>query len=266
MDETLLYIPIEQININPMQPRKHFNEDELAELAASIRSVGIIQPPIVQSIAGSDRYELIAGERRVRASKLAGLTILPVLLMPMNAKRSAEWALIENIQRADLNPIEIAEAIHKLMAEFKLNQEEAAKKIGKKRSTIANYLRLLSLRKDIQESLSTGLITMGHAKAILSLTSSEKQTLLFEAVLKKNLSVRETESHARKINLEQSTGTPTQQSRNFPMEDLREKLQQCLGTKVSIIEHGNNSGQIRIDYYNLDDLERLLNLFLPPDL
>jgi ParB family transcriptional regulator, chromosome partitioning protein len=262
MNGTLLHILIEQLHVNPMQPRKHFNEEELEELASSIKAVGMIQPPLVKVIEGTDQYEIIAGERRVRACQRAGLNIIPVILMPMHASLSAEVALIENIQRVDLNPIEIAEAIRRLMIEFKLNQEEVAEKVGKKRSTIANYLRLLSLPACIQESLSKSCISMGHAKAILSVTTPEKQMHLFEAIAANHLSVRSAENLAKKMSDGCAPCKPSERPKSDQIQDLVERMQQCLGTKVNMIEGKNNCGQIRIDYYGLDDLERLLSLFL----
>lgn len=170
-------ISIEHIRVNPYQPRREFKEEELRELAQSIRSVGLIHPPLVRPVPHSSFYELISGERRFKAAQLAGFTTIPVYIRHISDPISAQAALIENMQRSDLNPLEIAFALKALMMEFELTQEELANKIGKKRSTIANFLRLLTLPEKIRESLSKESISMGHAKAILGLNDEKKTTL-----------------------------------------------------------------------------------------
>lgn len=258
--EELLYVSLEHIHVNPYQPRRYFDENELEDLAASIKAVGVIHPPLVRPSLTQGHFELISGERRFRASKLAGLKEIPVFVRQSNHSLSAQAALIENIQRVDLNPLEIAEALHHLIHEFNLNQEELAVRVGKKRSTIANYLRLLSLPKMIQESLMKGLISMGHAKAILSLTGEEKQLCLHEIILRDHLSVRDAEDKAQKLNHKTKRKNLSYETRDFYLEQLAEKLQYKLGTKVAIQGKGRR-GRISIDYFNLDDLDRLLLLF-----
>lgn len=255
--EELRYVRLEKIRVNPHQPRRYFAEADLEDLAESIKSVGLIHPPVVRLTENSEVFELISGERRFRASKLAGLLEIPVVVRHSTSSFSAQAALIENIQRVDLNPIEIAKALRSLMEEFNLNQDEVALRVGKKRSTITNYLRLLALPKMIQESLTKGLMTMGHAKAILSLDGFERQLDLHDLVLRDSLSVRETEESTQR--LKQKAKRKTLTSRDFYLEQLVEKLQYKLGTKVSIQGQGCR-GRISIDYFSLDDLDRLLDV------
>lgn len=261
-EEELKEVALENIRVNPFQPRRHFSRDELEELASSFDAVGIIQPPVVRPLEGNDRYELVSGERRFRAAQLAGYEKIPVLIRESSRAVSAEAALVENIQRVDLNPLEIARAFKSLVEEFGYNQETVAKRVGKKRSSVANYLRLLTLPKDVQDSLVHGQITMGHAKAILSLSSFEKQKLLHQIVIRDELSVRETEKAAETIakneNVEEAADH-IYSTRDVHIEQLMEKLQNHFGTKVNIQGKGNK-GKISIDYYDLDDLDRILEL------
>lgn len=251
MDESIVEVSCEEIRVSPFQPRRHFSEDELEELAASIRSVGLIQPPVVRRIQHRDQtlyYELIAGERRWRAAKKAGLSHLKVIVRDTNEEHAAKTSLIENIQRVDLNPIELAQAFRRLIEVFQMTQEGVAEQVGKKRSTIANYLRLLALPTLIQENLAKGMITMGHAKAILSLENDALQQKLHELITKQNLTVREAERASRKM------GTKKKREA-LSLSALQEKMQERLGTKVVLSE-----GKIAIHYYSLEDLERLLEL------
>jgi ParB family transcriptional regulator, chromosome partitioning protein len=254
-DEKFEELDISQISINPYQPRREFNQIEIKELATSISSVGLIQPIIVRKIG--KRYELIAGERRLRAAQLAGLTKVSAVIRTKSDAASAEMALIENVQRVDLNPLEVAQALKHLSIECNLNQEELAIKIGKKRSTIANYLRLLSLPKSIQQSISKGEISMGHAKAILSIEDHHLQHLLHLKILHHDLTVRQAEEEARRSPKENEK---TDKSKTICPHTLalEGQLQQRLGTKVSIENRENNQGVITINYYNLDDLDRIL--------
>lgn len=251
-------VEVQKISVNPFQPRRHFSQAELEELAQSIQAVGLIHPPVVRP-KENDTYEIISGERRFRAAQLAGLTKIPVLIRASSNSISAQAALIENIQRVDLNPIEVAKALRSLTEQFSFNQDELALRIGKKRSTVANYLRLLSLPKNIQESVAKGTISMGHAKAILSLEGFEKQTLLFDLIQRDDLSVRETEVAAQRISQKAKKQTLVYAPRDFYLEQLAEKLQHKLGTKVMIQGKGKK-GRISVDYYSLDDLDRLLGL------
>jgi len=255
----MLEIELSQIRENPYQPRKQFNHEELEELAQSIQSVGVLQPPVVRRIE-EGKYELIAGERRFRAAELAGFKTIQVLVNQKTGHYSAEAALIENIQRVDLNPLDIARALRRLLVEFGLQQEELADKVGKKRSTVTNYLRLLSLPHKIQESLQSGEITMGHAKAILSVDGFEEQLYLHRMIIEDSLSVREAEEAAAKSQVKPPKKKVVSVTANdVYLRDLEEKLQQRLGTKVTINSQGKR-GKILIDYYNLDDLERVLEV------
>lgn len=258
--ETMEEIEIERITVNPFQPRRQFSEADLKELADSIQAVGLIHPPIVRPANDEGLFELIAGERRYRAAQLAGLKAISVIVRDSSALASAQAALIENMQRVDLNALEVAKALRKLIAEFNMSQDELAQCVGKKRSTVANYLRLLSLPLSIQESVAKDLITLGHAKAILSLQGFEKQNLLHEIILRDGLSVHEAEDTALKINEKAKKQKLVYTNRDFYLEQLAEKIQHKLGTKV-LIQGKGKRGRISIDYYSLDDLDRLLDLF-----
>lgn len=258
--EEIKEVPIDSIRTNPHQPRKQFNQDELEDLASSIKSVGLIHPPVVRPYADGQGYELIAGERRMRAAAKAGLTHIPVLIRAFESALSAQAALIENIQRVDLNALEIAHALKELMVEFGLSQEELGRRVGKKRSTVANYLRLLSLPQMIQSSIQEEKITMGHAKAILAVEGVEKQLLVHELILRDDLTVRQAEETARRIEVKSKKNGLVYAERDFYLDHLADKIQAHLGTKVTIQGHGK-SGRVVIDYYNLDDLDRLLTMW-----
>lgn len=259
--EEINYVPLDKIVLNPYQPRRGIEQADLEELAQSIKAVGLLHPPLVRPLPQSDQYELISGERRYRAAHLAGMKTIPVLIrFSVSHSISAQAALIENVQRVDLNPMDIAKALHRLILEFGFTQEELAQRIGKKRSTVANYIRLLSLPVFIQDSVSKDLLTMGHAKAVLALDGEEKQALLHELILRDNLTVREAEEAALRIQDKAKKQTLTYASRDFYLEHLAEKIQHKLGTKVQIQGKGKR-GRISIDYYSLDDLDRLLTLF-----
>lgn len=260
VQEELIEVEVEKIRVNPFQPRRHFAQGELEELAASIQAVGLIHPPVVRRVEGGKFYEIISGERRFRASQLAGLKKIVIVVKESTNEHSAQAALIENVQRVDLNPMEIAKALRSLIEQFGYNQDELALRIGKKRSTVANYLRLLSLPKAIQDSVNSDAITMGHAKAILSLEGFEKQSLLHELILRDDLSVREAEEAALRIAEKEKKKTLAYVSRDFYLEQIAEKIQEKLGTKV-LIQGKGKRGRIYIDYYNLDDLDRLLGIF-----
>lgn len=259
--EELKEVDVAKISVNPFQPRRQFVQEELEELAASIIAVGLIHPPTVRPNERGNGYELVSGERRFRAAQLAGFTKIPVIIRYRNDTLSAQAALIENLQRVDLNPIEIAKALRKLVEEFGVSQDDLAQRIGKKRSTVANYFRLLILPKHIQDSVAQGTITMGHAKAILALDSVEKQALMHEIVIRDELTVRQTEDAVLKMTERAKRVPMTYVTRDFYLEQLAEKIQHKLGTKVSIQGKGRKRGRISINYYNLDDLDRLLAIF-----
>lgn len=257
MKEELREVEVNKIVVNPLQPRQFFAQAELEELASSIRAVGIIHPPVVRRREDGMGYELVSGERRFRAAQIAGFLKIPVVIRDHTKTLSAQAALIENIQRVDLNPLEIAKALHNLAEQEGLNQEQLAERVGKKRSTVANYLRLLSLPKNIQDSLSHNAISMGHGKAILSIDIVEKQNLLHEIILRDGLTVRQAEEVAQRIVRKTPKRTMKFANDDCNLKHLADKIQQQLGTKVTIQGKGKG-GRITIDYYTLDDLDRVL--------
>jgi ParB family chromosome partitioning protein len=254
------------LRANPDQPRKNFDEDELRELADSIREHGIISP-IIARAAGDGTYSIIAGERRSRAARLAGLTEVPVIVRDYSDEKRMEVSLIENVQRAGLNPIEEAAAYKKLMDLTGLSQDEVAAKVGKNRSTVANALRLLKLPPDIRGSLEKGDISPGHGRAILAVSGVKNQLLLHEAILARGLSVREAEKRAASLNTKAredggpgaETAKPRSANRAPELGAMEEKFIGRLGTKV-VIEGNLNKGRIHIDYYSMEDLERLYEI------
>lgn len=260
VEEYILHVSVSQVVVNPYQPRRHFANEELEELSLSIKTVGLIHPPLVRPLDDGVSFELVSGERRFRAAQLAGMEVIPVVVRKSSHEISAQAALIENIQRVELNPIEVAKALRQLENEFGFQQEELATRLGKKRSSVSNYLRLLGLPKNIQDSVSSGMISMGHAKAILSLEGFEKQNLLHELVLRDELTVREAEEASLRIAQKAKKHKLAYVNRDFYLEAIAERIQERLGTKVSIQSMGKR-GRISINYYSLDDLERLLAIF-----
>ncbi|AEF81598.1 ParB/RepB/Spo0J family partition protein [Leadbettera azotonutricia] len=258
---TEIFIPLEKLKANPDQPRKSFDDGELAELADSIKEHGIIQPIIVEE-SGDGTYTIVAGERRSRAARIAGLTEAPVIIRKYSDEKRMVVALIENVQRADLNPIEEAGAYKRLMELTGLSQDEVAGRVGKNRSTVANALRLLKLPYEMQESLQEGDLSPGHARALLSVNSAKKQDLLFREILKKSLSVREAERHAGILNgqgKKKSPEGPHPKGRAPELGAMEEKFIGRLGTKVAI--NGDlKAGKIVIDYYSMEDLDRLYEI------
>jgi len=245
-------IELNKIIPNEYQPRKYFDDEKLKELAASIKEQGVIQPIIVHR-SGSG-YQLIAGERRCRASQLAGLKTIPALVKEATKREFIEMSLIENIQREDLNPIEAAEAYKRLQDEFKLTQEDLAKRVGKERSTVTNFLRILGLPKEVKLELATGALSMGHAKALLSLERVRDQLQAATTIIKKGLSVREAEAFAAKIK------NPAKEKKSSPHTELKaieDKLRKSLGTKVSISSKAKG-GRIIIEFYSAEELDRIL--------
>jgi ParB family chromosome partitioning protein len=257
-DERVQDIRVDEIRPNPFQPRKDFDKEGLAELAESIRSCGIIQPVVVRK--ASPGYELVVGERRWLAAQMVQLSHIPAVVMELSDVDATKYALVENLQRRDLNPIEEAEAYNRLMKEHKLTQEEIAEAVGKSRSTVANTLRLLSLPLDIRESVSRGTISMGHARALLGVDEPVAQRKIWQRVIEKELSVRETEKMIQlwRKGLESEEKS---KKREVSPEIIRieDALQKAFGTKVRI-KHGKRGGKIELEYYGLDDLERLLGL------
>ncbi|MDR0719782.1 MAG: ParB/RepB/Spo0J family partition protein [Treponema sp.] len=253
------FIPLDKLFANPDQPRKNFGDTELAELADSIKAHGVIQPIIVED-SGNGNYIIIAGERRSRAAKIAGLSEIPAIVRRYDEEKRMAVALIENVQRSDLSPIEEASAYKRLMNITGLSQDEVAALVGKNRSTVANALRLLKLPMEIQESLEKGDITPGHARAILSLNSANAGDALYREILKKNLSVREAERYAAAFD-GPGKKQPKSAVKKRPMEidAMEEKFMHRLGAKVKI-KGSLNQGVIEIDYYSMEDLERLYEI------
>jgi len=246
-------IDIDKIVPNEYQPRKVFNDEKMKELAASIKEQGVIQPVIVHRTGSG--YQLIAGERRWRASRLAGLKTIPALVKEATKREFLEMALIENIQREDLNPLEAAEAYKRLQDEFKLTQEDLAKRVGKERSTVTNFLRLLGLPKEIKQELATGALSMGHAKAVLSLERVRDQMQAAVMIVKKGLSVREAEALAARLK------NPPKEKKarlSHELKSVEEKLKKALGTKVSITAK-SKGGRIVIEYYSAEELDRIID-------
>ncbi len=259
---TLLYCGIEEILPNRSQPRKHFDESKLQELAESIKEKGILEPLIVRRTGQG--YELIVGERRWRAAQKAGLKEVPVLVKETERREALEISLIENLQREDLNPIEEAEAFKNLIEEFNVRQEDLSKRIGKDRSTVTNTLRLLKLPLEIRDHLLQNRITSGHARAILSLENKEKQKELCSLIIKRGLSVREAEATAKRWSEkpEQSVA-PTRKKGDLEsqLSSLQDSMRKYLGTKVHISQKGKR-GKIEIEYYSHEDLERIVEAIL----
>ena len=261
--ETVRRIPLEQIIPSPFQPRKTFQPEQLAELVESVREKGVIQPLVVRLVAG--KYELIAGERRWRASKEAGLKEAPVIVRQASDREVLELALIENLQRADLNPVEEAEAYALLINQFRLTQEQVAQRVGKSRANVANALRLLTLSEDLRSWVSAGRLSVGHAKVILGLPDKETQAKVANRVVKDNLTVRNTEKLVD--SLRPSAGTATKGGKGkaaapavvseAAWADLEKRLQRALGTRVRLVGT-NQTGKIVVEYFSADDLDRLL--------
>lgn len=252
-DSGIREIPIESIVPNPRQPRKVFDDEALSELAESIEQFGLLQPVVVRPL-DRDRYELIAGERRLRASKLAGLAKVPALVRSADHQQSLEMALIENLQREDISPLEAAAAYRAFVQEFDLTQEEIAQRVGKSRAAIANSLRLLKLPDQILDSLSEGAITEGHARALLQFETETEQLLMHSRILAKGLTVREVEKQAR-VSETKSTKSRTPRRTN----PLEASLSELLGAQTRIAKSGKG-GQIRIDFYDDEDLQRILEI------
>ncbi|MFQ5456161.1 MAG: ParB/RepB/Spo0J family partition protein [Nitrospirota bacterium] len=253
----ILTIDIHRIVPNKYQPRKVFDDDAIADLASSIKTKGVIQPITVRK-SKNGGYELIAGERRLRAAQLAGCKDIPVIVKKASEEDMLELALIENLQREDLNPIEEAKAYYRLLREFSFTQEKIAGQVGKDRSSIANTLRLLSLPKEIQDDISSGNISTGHAKVILSIQDRKRQFSVEREVIKKGLSVRETESLIKRVKKERKY---TEEKKELEILTLEEELKRGLQTKINIVQQ-KKGGKIIIEYYSSEELERIRDIIL----
>lgn len=257
--ETLLRLS--EIEPNRTQPRRNFDEDALQELADSIQQYGVIQPIVVQK--KGKRYEIIAGERRWRAARKAGLLEVPVIVKEFAPEDVFAIALIENIQRQDLNPIEEAQAYSRLIEEHNLKQDELAEKVSKNRVTITNSMRLLKLDERVQQMLIDNMLTGGHARALLGITDKDQQHVVAMKVFDEKLSVRETESLVKRLTEEKKEKNETKQEKkddSFIYRDLENRMKDILGTKVEIKNKAKNKGRIEIEYYSMEELERIIEM------
>jgi ParB family chromosome partitioning protein len=257
----IIELELDAIEINPFQPRSNFNEESLRELATSITELGVIQPITVRK-TDFNTFQLISGERRLRASKLAGLKVIPAYIRIANDNESLIMALVENIQRHDLDPIEIALSYQRLIDEIQLTQEQMSDRVGKKRSTITNYLRLLKLDPIIQTGIRDGFISMGHGRAIISIEDIDVQTDIYQKILSNNLSVRETETLVKnhQESLKPKSVSKTKPA-TFEIDDTEKKtITNYFGTKVDVKVAGNGKGKITIPFHSEEDFKRILKL------
>lgn len=254
----VLRIPLDQIDVNPKQPRRHFNEQALNDLAESIKTHDIIQPVTISKIS-SGRYRLVSGERRIRAARIAGLQDIPAYIRQTNDQQLLELALLENLQREDLNAMEIAFSYKRMMEELDFTQEQVAERMSKDRSTIANFIRLLKLPPDIQVAVRTGEISMGHARALINVDSIDKQLFIFEEIKEKGLSVRQTEVLVRNLYKEKG-GVKKHTKSSLPQgfQRIEDKLASHFSTRVKLKHSKNNNGTITFEYYSLDEFNKLL--------
>lgn len=251
-------IPLDQILPNRYQPRTTFAEAELEELAQSVKEHGVLQPVVVRR-KGDGMYELIAGERRFRAAKIAGMTAIPALVRNSNDEKALAVALVENIQRQNLNPLEEAKAYSRLMGEFGLTQDLVSRSVGKDRSSIANILRLLSLPKDVQQFIESGAISLGHAKVLAGLSTAEAQLQLAQKIVSEQLSVRQLEEMISGQKKDRGIRTKKEEPRRF--HNLEEQFRKRLGTKVQV-KAGARGGQVIIHYFSDDELDRITSMIL----
>ena len=251
---------INMVEPNREQPRRNFEEDSLLELADSIKQFGVLQPLIVRK--RKDYYEIIAGERRWRAAKMAGVKEIPVIIKDFTEQELLEIALIENIQREDLNPIEEAMAFKRLLTEFNLKQDEVAERVSKSRTAVTNSMRLLKLAEKVQQMVIDDMITTGHARALLAIEDPELQYNLANKIFDEKLSVRETESLVKSIKNPKEPKQKKMVKNAFIYEDLEDKMKQVLGTKVNVLAKGNGKGRIQIEYYSDAELERMFEMIM----
>jgi ParB family chromosome partitioning protein len=261
-EKSLFECDIDFIQPNRYQPRTHFAGEELEQLSESIRTQGVLQPLLVRK--EDVGYELVAGERRLRAAKMAGLKKIPVLVKDVTNAEMLEMAIVENIQRENLNPMEEAEAYHRLITEFGLTQEQASSRVGKSRSAVANFLRLRQLPDPIKQSITDGKLSMGHARALLGADNSAQQNAAWRAIIRKSLSVRQTEDLVKRL---RSAGQMVQKKKSTTEDrhfaNVADNLSRRFGTKVQIKRRGKK-GRLEIEFYSNDDLDRLLEMISAP--
>ncbi|MDO8547757.1 MAG: ParB/RepB/Spo0J family partition protein [Nitrospirales bacterium] len=250
-------VPLSLVSPNPFQPRRVFDEAELEELANSVKTKGVLQPILVRKL-GDGGFELIAGERRWRAAKIAGLKKIPAIIRPATDAEAMEMALIENLQRKDLNPMEAARAYQRLMKEFGLTQEAVSRTLGKERSSIANTVRLLALQSDVQTWVESDQLSWGHAKVLLAVSDPEQQVRLGRRAVTERLSVRDLERLVRPV---PRAGRSNNARKGHRPSEIEERMSRRLGTKVRLI-HGKTGGKIVVDYYSPADLERVIDMIL----
>jgi ParB family chromosome partitioning protein len=257
---SIVALELHTIEMNPFQPRSSFNEESLRELASSIKELGVIQPITVRKL-GFNKFQLVSGERRYRASKLIGKESIPAFIRIANDQESLEMALVENIQRQDLDPIEIALSYQRLIEEIKVTQEQLSDRIGKNRSTIANYLRLLKLDPIIQTGMRDGFIAMGHGRAIININNLGEQLDIYEKVISENLSVRETEALVRNLKNSSEIKNPYKKA-TLPsyLNSAKIALSEYLNSDVNIKNTGGGKGKLSISFKNKKDFQRILNL------
>ena len=253
-------VKLTAVEPNRDQPRKNFDEDALLELAESIKQFGLLQPILVQERDGY--YEIIAGERRWRAAKIAGLKEVPVIIKNLTDQEIVEISLIENIQREDLNPIEEAQAYKRLLNEFHVKQDEVAERVSKSRTAVTNSMRLLKLCDEVQQMVVNEMITTGHARALLSIEDPEEQYMIAQKVFDEKMSVREVEKLVKNLHKPEKPKKAENKSLEVIYQNIEEKLKESLGTKVSISSKENGAGKIQIEFYDHDDLDRLMEYII----
>jgi ParB family chromosome partitioning protein len=260
----VLEVPVELISANPHQPRKGFDDEKLKELAASITEHGVIQPLILsaQDRIEDQKYALIAGERRLRAAKLAGLETVPAILRETDSQNHLILALVENVQRSDLNPLETAIAYQSLAVEFGLSHQEIGSRVGKSRTAVTNILRLLDLPDVVQQALRKNQISMGHARALLALPTIKAQSAALQTILTQDLNVRQTETLVTKLKGKKKAKKPKKDGKSPELKALEEDLQSALGTKVRLTRSRKGSGTITVHYYSDEEFNNLMDRFL----
>ncbi|HEX8819867.1 MAG TPA: ParB/RepB/Spo0J family partition protein [Archangium sp.] len=254
----VMKLPIEAIRRDTLQPRRHFDEEKLRELTESIKAQGLLQPILVRK--DGEGFKIIAGERRWRASQAAGLHEIPAIVREVTEVEAFELALVENLQRADLNPMEEAEGYHRLVEEFGLTQEQVAQRVGKERPTVANALRLLGLPDDVKRMVAEGALSAGHARALLGVPRLPEMTELAAQVAARKLSVRDTEKLVQQAKGTKAKDSGKPQKQSPQVKSLVEEMQRTLGTKVRLVEKGSGKGTIEVDFFSYDDLDRILKL------
>ena len=255
---SIIEIELNSIDVNPFQPRSYFDEESLVELANSIKELGVIQPITVRKMGGN-QFQLVSGERRFRASKLIGNSTIPAYIRIANDHEMLEMALVENIQRKNLDPIEVALSYQRLIDEIKLTQEELSTRVGKKRSTVTNYLRLLKLDPILQTGMRDGFISMGHGRAMINIENTEDQLAIYERILREELSVRQTEDLVKNLKSGPVSKSKTKQIPDFIKNNIK-PLSEFFGQKIAVVMSANGKGKISIPFNSEEDFNRIKNL------